>query len=195
MKTYISDIIPKIQSYSKKLDDLSFLLNQNWISLSELKSKKIVYIFRDNSELLIIENGAVNIGSWDYINNQSVIINFQNRPLLFKHGFLDENIMALKIDGSEGYVFFINESKSTYDLNNINSVNLFLHDKYVAKKIFEKKFYCVNPENWKEYGPYTPKEIIKKLKWGRIKKNFYIRGEDSPNYMDLVRISEILDVK
>ncbi|ADV50906.1 hypothetical protein Celal_3651 [Cellulophaga algicola DSM 14237] len=191
MKAYISDIIPKIQTYSKKLDDLSFLLNQNWISLNELESKKIVYIFRENSELLIIENGVVNNGSWDYINSQSIIINFKNQPLLFKHGFLDENIMALKIDGTDGFVFFINESKSNYDLNNINSVNQFLYDKYIAIKKSEEKYYCVNPENWKEYGPYT----IKEIRWGKLSKKFYIRNEDSPNYMDLVRVYEILEVK
>jgi hypothetical protein len=45
MKTYIADIIPNIQRYSKRLDDLPSL--------------KTTYIFRSNGELLISENGTV----------------------------------------------------------------------------------------------------------------------------------------
>lgn len=59
MKTYITDIIPKLQRFSQKLDNLTLLTNQHWVVLDELESSKTVFIFRSNNELLISRNGKV----------------------------------------------------------------------------------------------------------------------------------------
>ena len=66
MKTFITDIIPKIQRFSKKLDDLTKLTNQHWVSLGDITKNKKVFIFRQNNQLLISENGIVEKGSWEY---------------------------------------------------------------------------------------------------------------------------------
>jgi len=59
MRTYLADIIPKIQRFSKRLDDLTKLTNQHWVSLSDINQSKQVYIFRENNQLLISDNGIV----------------------------------------------------------------------------------------------------------------------------------------
>tara|TARA_R110002126_G_C10307631_1_gene487714 strand:- start:570 stop:788 length:219 start_codon:yes stop_codon:yes gene_type:complete len=59
LKTYISNIIPKIQGFSKKLDDLTLLKNQNWVLINEKENTKNVFIFRDNNQVLIAKNGKV----------------------------------------------------------------------------------------------------------------------------------------
>jgi len=59
MKTYFSDLIPKLQRFSQKLDNLSLLTNQHWVVIDEIKSCKVIYIFRANNELLISQNGIV----------------------------------------------------------------------------------------------------------------------------------------
>ena len=59
MKTYISDIIPKIQRFSQKLDDLTILTNQHWVSIGEIGQTKRVYIFRAEDKLIISDNGIV----------------------------------------------------------------------------------------------------------------------------------------
>ena len=41
MKTFILDIIPKIQGFSKKLDNIAILTNKNWIILDDKLEKKI----------------------------------------------------------------------------------------------------------------------------------------------------------
>ena len=74
MKTYLADIIPKIQKFSQKLDDLTKLTNQHWVSLSDIKEIKSVYIFRNNNQLLISNNGIIEKGQWDYLGNQSLLI-------------------------------------------------------------------------------------------------------------------------
>ena len=59
MKTFLLDIFPKIQRYSEKLDNLTMLTNQNWVSIDGLLSNKTVYIFRSNNELLVSRNGKL----------------------------------------------------------------------------------------------------------------------------------------
>lgn len=135
MKTYIADIIPKIQRYSQRLDDLTKLTNQHWVSLGDISHNKRVFIFRINNQLLISENGLVEKGAWEYLGNQSLLIETKQENYLLKHGFFDENIIALKLDGTESYAFFVNETKYHNELNSIEDILKFLEDKYVKGSI------------------------------------------------------------
>lgn len=131
MRTFIADIIPKIQRFSQRLDDLTKLTNQHWVSLDDISQTKKVYIFRENNQLLISENGLVEKGSWEYLGNQSLLIDTKNESYLLKHGFFDENIIALKLDSTNSYAFFVNETKYHNELNNIKDVLDFLENKYL----------------------------------------------------------------
>jgi hypothetical protein len=131
MKTFIADIIPKIQRYSKKLDDLTMLTNQHWVSIGDITQTKRVFIFRANNQLLISDNGIVEKGSWEYLGNQSLLLDTKHESYLLKHGFFDENVIALKIDSTDSYAFFVNETKYHNELNNIEDILKFLEDKYL----------------------------------------------------------------
>lgn len=133
MKTFLAEIIPRIQSFSKKLDDLSVLSNHHWVSLGDILNSKTVFIFRENGLLLLSENGFVEKGKWEYLGNDSLLFEYSNKVLLLKYVFADEHIMALRLDGSEGYIFFINESRYGNELNTINDVMKFLQEKYLNK--------------------------------------------------------------
>ena len=135
MRTFIADIIPKIQKFSKRLDDLTKLTNQHWVSLGEINQAKRVYIFRANNQLLISDNGIVEKGSWEYLGNNSLLLDTKNESYLLKHGFFDENIIALKLDSTNSYAFFVNESKYNGELNDITDVLEFLEDKYLKSKV------------------------------------------------------------
>ncbi|MFN8711379.1 MAG: hypothetical protein ACK5Z2_00915 [Bacteroidota bacterium] len=132
MITFLADIFPKIQRYSEKLDNLTLLTNQHWVSIDNILSNKIVYIFRSNNELLISTNGKVEKAKWEYIGNKSLLIDKKTDSYLFKHGFFDENILALKVDSSEEYAVFVNENKYDGELNSIERVMTFLNDKYLS---------------------------------------------------------------
>lgn len=88
MKTFLSDIFPQIQRYSEKLDNLTLLTNQHWVSIDGLLSNKTVYIFRSNNELLVSTNGKVEKAKWEYLGNKSLLIDKKTDSYLFKHGFL-----------------------------------------------------------------------------------------------------------
>jgi hypothetical protein len=134
MRTYIANIIPRIQQYSKKLDDLTRLTNQHWVSIDDIGTSKRVFIFRPNNQLLISENGIVERGSWDYLGNQSLLIETKNESYLLKHGFFDNNVIALKLDSTEQYAFFVNETKYSKELNTIDDILDFLEKEYITHK-------------------------------------------------------------
>ncbi|WP_316817312.1 hypothetical protein [Pedobacter nyackensis] len=142
MKTYISDIIPRLGKYSKELANLTLLAEKHWVALNPLLSQKHMYIFRRNSELLITTDGQVEKGKWELISNDSLLLDVGDSSILFRHGFFDENILALKVDGRNEYAFFVTESKFNSGLNSIESVNEFLKEKYVEKPTVQ----CVEPK-------------------------------------------------
>lgn len=130
MKTYIADIIPKIQRHSKRLDDLTILTNQHWVVIDEINSTKNTYIFRTNGELLISQNGKVQKARWEYLGNNSLLIDMDKESYLFKHGFLDSNILALKVENKDEYAFFVNENKYEGEINSPMHAIDFLEKKY-----------------------------------------------------------------
>lgn len=132
MKTFFSNIIPKIQKYSQKLDNITLLTNQHWVVIDDTNTNKIVYIFRENKELLISQNGKVEKAKWDYLGHNSILIDKKEESFLYKHGFFDESILALKIDNREEYAFLINEEKYGEKLKSIDHVLHFLGEKYMG---------------------------------------------------------------
>jgi hypothetical protein len=131
VKTYISDILPKIKRFSRKLDQLTLLQNQHWVVLDNISESKNVYIFRENNQLLIVQNGKVEKAKWEFLGNDSLLIDKENDSYLFKNGFYDENILALKIDSKEEYAILVNESKYDKELNSYENIIDFLTTKYV----------------------------------------------------------------
>jgi hemin uptake protein HemP len=133
MKTFIADIIPKIQRYSDKLDNLTLLTNQHWVLIENLEQEKQLYLFRPNNELLISKNGKIEKGKWEYLGNKSLLIDQGGQAFLFKHGFFDENLLALKIDSKDEYAFFVNENKYEGDINSSVKVLDFLTTHYLHR--------------------------------------------------------------
>lgn len=135
MKTYILDIIPKIQRYSQKLDNLTVLLNKHWVILDEETSRKSVLIFREKGNQLLISNdGKIEKGSWEYLGNNSLLIDRKDGSYLFKHGFIDDYVLALKVDGKEEYALLVNEQWFEKQLKSLDKILSFLNDKYVEQK-------------------------------------------------------------
>jgi len=180
MKTYFSNIIPKIQKYSKKLDDLTLLKNQNWVLIDDSSKIKNVFIFRDNNQVLISKNGKVKKKRWEYIGENNLLIELDGESYLFKHGFLDENIFALKMDSKTEYVFLINESKYEFELNNIQDINDFLIENYINNNSKSIDFnennnsYEIKKINSKRFFLGSKTETYKVRFKDRLKGNIYV---------------------
>ncbi len=160
MRTYVADIIPRIQRFSQKLDNLTMLTNQHWVLLDELTQSKVVYFFKANGELVIAINGKVDKAKWEYLGKNSILIDLKEESYLFRHGFFDENILALKIDSKEEYAVLINESKYQGELNSIEAVINFLSQNYLINPpigeseisiSFKRDGYTFKMGSFKEY--------------------------------------------
>lgn len=136
MKTYFTDIIPKIQKYSKRLDDITLLINKHWVVLNEFDQSKVIYIFRSGNNLLISNNGLVEKGTWELLGNNSILIDIKEKSFLIKQAFVDENILALKIDNSVNFALLICEDKYEGNLNSLSSITQFLENSYLENPTF-----------------------------------------------------------
>jgi hypothetical protein len=110
MKTYLSDIIPKVKRFSDKLDNISLLMGTHWAVLDDGSDFRMVYIFRESNQLLISTNGRITKGSWEYLGHNSLMIDHNQESYLFQMGFFDKNILALKLDSRDEYALLINQN-------------------------------------------------------------------------------------
>jgi hypothetical protein len=178
MRTFIADIIPQIQRFSQRLDNLTLLTNQHWVSIDNIANSKTVFIFRNNNQLLISKDGLVEKATWEYLGNNSLLIDKSDTTHLFKHGFFDQNILALKVDSKNEYAIFINENKYDGDINSVEKVIDFLHQKYVvnngnttnAPTKFQRKKYPtdkgsieIEQRNANEFPKYGDKVYINNM--------------------------------
>lgn len=132
MKTFLSNLIPRLQKFSKNLDNTSSLTTAKWILLNEEAEKKVVYIFSDDENTLrISENGKIKKGKWLYLGDNYIELEVDNELMLFKHALLDEQILALKRDGTEEYALLIKETSYDNYLNTVHKLNSFLEERYL----------------------------------------------------------------
>ena len=183
MKTFILDIIPKIQRFSQKLNETTMLQNKHWVILNEESSDKVVFIFREkNNQLLISNNGIIEKGTWDYIGNSSIMIDRNSGTYLFKHGFIDQCILALKVDGKEEYALLVNEEWFEKELRSIEKVIIYLRDNYL---INEKPIRIPSRNNQSnDRIKYSDKDLIydinkrvKECVGNQFKDLMFLRGE------------------
>ncbi len=140
MKFYVLDIINKINGFSQKIDNMTLIKNNHWISIDDIEFEKKVFIFRSSNQLLISTNGIVKKSTWEYLGNNSILIETMEGSFLFKTGFFDETLLALKVDSSEKFALFINETKYGSEINNLEDVKNYIESKYLKVTKIENDY-------------------------------------------------------
>ncbi len=138
METNLSVLIPRVNKLSQKFDNILLIQSHHWVLINEVENKKNLYIFRDNNELLISDEGHVDIAQWRYLGKNTLLIESKNDKCLFKHGFFDDNLIAIKVHDEENYSFFVNEEKFDLGLNSENKIARYLNQKYLNNTIKNK---------------------------------------------------------
>lgn len=111
MMTYLMSIPESIRKISEKLNVKSTLCERSWCVFND-QGVKILYIFQDNGTLIISKNGIATKSHWEYIKaNKTLLIEDSAQSFLFHPAFWDDTIFALQQDGTEKYLFMINEQK------------------------------------------------------------------------------------
>ena len=181
MKSYILDIIPKIQRFSRKLEDCSNLIGHHWVLFNDsLNETKTVFIFRPQNELIIAKNGIIEKSKWEYLGNDSIILETKENSLLLKHGFLDEKILALKRDSFNDYSIFINESKANQEFNSIEDIVGFLNRNYLQSKVKkeilqEGKVFLLSPQ-LSDVEKVKVEKLIPMLEKGQVITKHKVNG-------------------
>lgn len=111
MKTYLFDTFNRYKRFSEELDAKTILCNRSWWVFND-SGEKEVYIFQTDGSLIISIKGKVSYSTWKYITtNQSIIITSGEQAYMVKPAFVDGNILALQVDGTDEYAFLIDEQK------------------------------------------------------------------------------------
>ncbi|MBK7344269.1 MAG: hypothetical protein IPJ06_14965 [Saprospiraceae bacterium] len=131
MEKYLADLIPRIKKFSQKLDNIALLADQHWVIFNGADSSKVIYIFRSNKQLLVSTDGVVSKGSWEYLGNNSLLIEKPDGSFLLKHGFFDETVLVLEVENTGTYYAMVNEEKSKQVFKSIEQVAEFLTNKYM----------------------------------------------------------------
>jgi hypothetical protein len=192
MKTFLLDIIPRIQKYSKKLDLETQLKNNHWVCISDNSDKKTVFIFRSNNELIISENGIVQKASWELLSQNALLISMNQSTYLFKQAFQDESFMALSLDNHKEFAVFFNENKFQSTILSLNEIKTLLENKYITNNPQESpKYYYFNKEG--QFGPFTGEQLKREVQINKLNPNFFARLASEKNYQNKMRIKDVIN--
>lgn len=147
MKTYLLETLNRYKRFSESLDAKAVLSNKAWIVFND-EGEKQVYIFQEDGTVLITTNGIGSVKTWKYIPaNKSILINGDgNRFVMLRTAFVDENILAFQLDGTDRYAFMIDENnKALFAPKTLEELNIYLVDKLDKEK--QKRIEQQNKEN------------------------------------------------
>lgn len=130
MKYYISEIIPRIQQFSKRLDENALFTSNEWVQFNQDSLNRIYYIFRKNGELLVTEKGIGKKIKWENLGNGRITIEEESTFYHFRIAFYDGLFLVMNLNDTNNYVFFLNETKLGVDFKTIGQINSYLSNRY-----------------------------------------------------------------
>ena len=178
MDAFLLDVLPEIKRNGPKFDDLTLLTNIRWISIENNLKFKTIYIFKNNEDLLISTYGKVEKATWILHGNQSISIDKGGDRFLFTYSYLDQNILVLKIENSEEYLFFVNENMFDGQFNSINKIQIYLEHKFFENKRNYQYQKIIKDRRKKFFIERRKKDIvirkINTLKYNKIWTELYL---------------------
>jgi hypothetical protein len=131
MKYYVSQIIPRLSSFSKKLDKIAAICDRKW-TIVDGEDEPTTYIFRDKNELLMVKGGVVKKAKWDVVNKDDIVIEQNEEILMFKQAFIDENIFVLNLFNTNNYLHLVDSEKVV--AKTIKELENILNKRYLVEK-------------------------------------------------------------
>ena len=193
MTDILYSIVPKLQPFDYSLHHDNQFINQQWVLINGIEDAQSMYVFKPNNELVISENNAVTTTRWSFINSNFLSIMTEDGIVLIKAYYKDKDTLVLNQKASEEYAFFINSTDYSESINSKADLQKFLKDKYLKKAsqlISEHEFYYI--QHSKEYGPFTMKELLKKVKDNVVNSYCLVRDINEADYTNKLRIKDLL---
>lgn len=193
MRAILNDIVPRLQPFEYALHYDTQFINQKWVLINSIDEAKAVYLFKPNNELIISEDNQITKTRWSFINSNFISITTEDGMILIKAYYKDKDMLVLNQKESEDYAFFINSSAYETTIDTKEDVQQYFKDKYLKKAtqlISEHQFYYI--QRFKEYGPYTLKELLKKVKDKAVNAYCLVRDVNESDYTQKLRIIDLM---
>lgn len=193
MTDILYNIVPKLEPFDYSLHHDNQFINQQWVLINGIEDAQSMYVFKPNNELVISENNEVTTTRWSFINSNFLSIMTEDGIVLIKAYYKDRDTLVLNQKASEEYAFFINSTDYSESINSKADLQKFLKDKYLKRAsqlISEHEFYYI--QHSKEYGPFTMKELIKKVKDNVVNAYCLVRDVNESDYTNKLRIKDLL---
>lgn len=130
MKTYLKNLIARLERYSDKLNNTSLFIDHPWV-LIDGEANYHKYIFKRNGDLIMSINGDAQVGKWEYLPSaESLLIDRVDSKLLLNQLFCNEGVMILKYDGFKDDLFILANQKIMPDLNLVNYLKDLFYQKH-----------------------------------------------------------------
>ncbi|MFN5910342.1 MAG: hypothetical protein ACK45H_03310 [Bacteroidota bacterium] len=98
MIEYIKNIIPRIKSYSERVDKEELLLDKTWVWVDFNKGYSTFHFLRDK-RLLISNLGDVQEGSWEFIGKDLLHLKGEGFNVLLNHGIIFKGVLIIQKKG------------------------------------------------------------------------------------------------
>ncbi len=122
MEEYVKFIIPRIRSWSHKIEEVKLWQECRWMEIqgTEAWDKSFVHIFMPDGEYLVFDNGIMTKRSWRYVGGALVLDEGRN-SILYDIDFMNDIFLVLRQHGTNRYFVLGNEQfvkKIKYDWYN-----------------------------------------------------------------------------
>ena len=162
MKTYILDSINRFKRFSEKLDVATTLSNKTWVVFNDSGEREL-YIFQTDGTVIITKDGVGIKGKWQWLpENKSLIISQDNSVVMLHPQYIDQNILALQLDGKSDIAFLIEDAnRIAFAPKTLAQLEQYFEKKVLqaieAQKVTEHKN-IQKVDNEKENFPMTQEE-------------------------------------
>ena len=193
MSAYLHNTIPNLKPFDYERHHDSHFINQQWVLVNGISTKKSVYTFRDDNILEIERKDATIKTSWSLSVHNVFTIETEDGIITVKAYFKDDDILVLNHQDKEEFALYINTTNYDEDLNSVEDVQLFLKDKYkkkVSNVIYEHEFYYISESE--EFGPNTVEELSEKVKNEDISAYCFVRDIYEDDYSKRLRIVDLM---
>ncbi len=193
MSAYLHNTIPNLKPFDYDRHHDSLFINQQWVLVNGISTKKAIYTFRDDNILEIERKDATITTSWTISIQNIFTIETEDGVINVKAYFKDDDILVLNHQDKEEFAMYINTTNYTEELNSIEDIQGYLKDKYkkkVNKVIHKHEFYYISKS--KEFGPNTVEELKEKVENETISAYCFVRDVNEDNYAKRLRIIDLM---
>lgn len=130
MKTYLLDTFNRYKRFSQNLDVKTVLCSKSWYVFND-EGEKQLYIFQRDGSVLVTTNGVGSFFSWKYLSANNSILLYSNKDsfIMLRTAFVDGNVLAFQLDGTNRYTFLIEENKlKTFYPKTLAQLNIYFKE-------------------------------------------------------------------